>query len=136
MNPTIEPTASIERPPAVTTAVRLLFASLAIGLIRAIFGLTQRVSGAPLLLATLIVIAVFALGFFLVWRISARGNWARIILLVLVLINLPFAVMANVGELKRSILSGTLSICIEVILWIGTYLLFTRNSNLWFRSRK
>ena len=136
MEPPIEPTANFARPKETTSAIQFLYASLAIGLIRAVFGLTQRVSGAALILAALIVIAVFALGFFLVWKISAGRNWARIILLVLVLINLPFAVLANVSELKRSVLSGAFSILIEVILWIGTYLLFARNSNLWFRSRK
>jgi hypothetical protein len=132
----IETTENFKRPKETASALQFLFASLTIGLIRAIFGLTQRVSGAALILATLIVIAVFVLGFFLLWKISARRNWARLLLLVLVLINFPFAVLTNVGELKRSILSGVLSLVLEVLLWIGTYLLFTRNSNLWFRGRK
>jgi len=136
MEPPIETTTSITRPKETTSAIQFLYASLAIGLIRAILGLTQRTSGAALVLAALIVVSVFALGFFLIWKISAGRNWARIILLLLVLINLPFAVLANISELKRSMLSGALSIFIEVILWIGTYLLFTRNSNLWFRSSK
>jgi hypothetical protein len=136
MEPPIEPTPNVARPKETTSAIQFLYASLAIGLIRAVFGLTQRASGAALILAALIVILVFALGFFLVWKISLGRNWARIILLLLVLINLPFAVLANVSELKRSVLSGALSILIEAILWIGTYLIFTRNSNLWFRSRK
>jgi hypothetical protein len=135
MEPPIEPT-GVARPKEATLAVQFLYASLTIGLIRAVFGLTQRTSGAALILAALIVVSVFALGFFLVWKISARRNWARIILLVLVLINLPFAVLGNISEFKRSVLSGALSIFIEVILWIGTYLLFTRNSNLWFRRGK
>ena len=136
MDPTIEPTANIERPIQATTAVQLLLASLAIGMIRAVFGLTQRVSGAPLILATLIVIAVFALGFLLIWRISVRGNWARIILLVLVLFGLPFAIIAGVAELKQSVASGFLSIIIAILQLIGSYLLFTKNSNAWFRRRK
>ena len=132
----IEPTANIARPKETTSAIQFLYTSLAIGLIRAVFGLTQRISGAALVLAALIVISVFALGFFLVWKISAGRKWARIVLLVLVLINLPFVVLANISELKRSVWSGALSILIEIILWIGTYLLFTRKSNHWFRSRK
>ena len=136
MEPTIEATTNLERPQAVTSAIQFLFVSLAIGLIRALFGLTQRSSGAALILAALIVLAFFALGFFLVWKISMRRNWARIILLALVLINFPFAVLANVAELKRNILSGVISLIIEVILWIGASLLFTRNSSLWFKGRK
>ena len=136
MEPPIEPTAQLSRPKETTFAIQFIYASLAIGMLRAVFGLTQRASGAALILAALIVISFFALGFFLVWKISSRRNWARIILLILVLINLPFAVLANVSELKQSILSGTLSVLIELILWVGTCLLFTKTSNLWFRSRK
>ena len=132
MEPPIEPTANLSRPKETTLAIQFLYASLALGLIRAVFGLTQRTSGAALILAALIVISFFALGFFVVWKISTGRNWARILLLILVLINLPFAVLANISELKQSVLSGTLSILIEVILWVGTYLLFTKNSNLWF----
>ena len=136
MEPLIEPMAKVARPKETTLAIQFLYASLGIGLLRAEFGLIQRTSGAALILASLIVASFFALGFFMVWKISAGRNWARIILLILVLINLPFAVLANISELKQSLLSGTLSLIIEAILWVGTYLLFTRNSNLWFRRRK
>jgi disulfide bond formation protein DsbB len=136
MDPTLEPTANADRPIQATRAVQLLFASFAIGLITAAFHLRQRTSGVPMLLALLIVIAFFGLGFLLAWRISARSNWARIILLVVVLFGLPFAIMANLTELKRSTLSGSLSLLITILQLLGTYLLFTRNSNLWFRSRK
>ena len=136
METPIEPKALLSPPKETTLAIQFIYVSLAIGLIRAIFGLTQRTSGAPLILAAIIVISFFALGFFVVWKISAGRNWARIILLILVLINLPFAMLANIAELKQSVLSGTLSIVIEVILWVGTYLLFTKNSDSWFRSRR
>jgi hypothetical protein len=127
---------NLERPKGATSAILFLSASLTIGLIRAIFGLTQRASGTALVLAALIVISFFALGFFLVWKISLGRNWARLVLLVLVVINFPFAVLGNIAELKKSFSSGTPSVAIEVILWIGTCLLFTRNSNLWFKGRK
>jgi hypothetical protein len=136
MDPTIETTANPGRPVQTTRGVQLLYASLAIGLIRAIFGLTRTVSGTTLILAALIVIAVFSLGFFLIWRISAGRNLARILLLVLVLVGLPFAIRASVVELKQSIASGSLSMIIAVLQLVGTYLLFTKNSNLWFRQRK
>jgi len=135
MEPPTESTATLQRPKEATLAVKLLFASLGIGLLRGLSGLMLKPSGA-MIVAALIVIAIFALGFFLVWKISAGRNWARIILLVLVVINLPFALLANLAELKRSVLSGALSIIIEVLIWIGTYLLFTKNSNLWFKNRK
>lgn len=136
MKPPHDKSAKLQRPPETTSAVLLLFASLTIGLIRATFGLTQIASGTALIFAGLIVTAFFALGFFLAWKIFTGKNWARVLLLVLVLINFPFALLGNFGELKQNILSGVLSIVIEVILWIGTYLLFTKKSNVWFKGRK
>ena len=185
MDPTIEPTANLERPIEATRGVQLLVASLAIGLIRAIFGLTQRATGAPLIVAILIVSAVFGLGFILILRLSATNgmktiksvlllltaalavgalmalissnyraalacavisvlaylafkqrNWARLVVLVLVLFGLPFAIKTGLTELKQSVASGSLSIIIAILQLLGTYLLFTKNSNLWFRKRK
>jgi hypothetical protein len=138
MEPTTEHNAKTERPTEVTRAVQFLVSSLAIGLLTSIFHLAQRVSGVPMVFAfaSLIVIAVFGIGFFLISKISARRNWARIVWLVLILFGLPFAIPANLQEVRRNVLSGTLSIIVTILQLIGTYLLFTRNSNLWFRTRK
>ncbi len=89
-----------------------------------------------MILASLIVIAFFGLGFFLINRISGRRNWTRILLLVLVAFGTPFAVAAYLQELRKNVMSGTLSIIITILQLLGTYFLFTRNSNLWFRKRK
>ncbi len=136
MEPTSEQHANAERPREVSRAVQFLISALAIGLMASIFHLAQRLSGVPMFFALLIVIAVFAVGFLLVNRISARRNWARIVWLVLVLFGLPFAIPANLQEVRRNVLSGTLSVIITILQLIGTYLLFTRNSNRWFRTRK
>ncbi len=89
-----------------------------------------------MIFASLIVIAFFGLGFFLINRISGRRNWARILLLVLVVFGTPFAIAAYLQEVRKNVLFGTLSIIITILQLIGTYLLFTRNSDLWFRKRK
>ena len=125
-----------ERPAIVTRSVQLLMSALAIGLITSIIRLTQRAAGAPLVVASLIVIAVFGIGFLLIWQIATRRNWARIVLLVLILFGLPFASLAYMQELKRNVFSGALGIFITLLQLIGTYLLFTKQSNLWFRKRK
>ncbi len=136
MESTDEQRIQIERPREVMRAVQFLFAAIMIGLITAILNLAQRISGAPMIFALLIVIGFFGLCYLLIRTISAGRNWARIILLVLVLLNLPFAVLSDIAALRESILLGTLSIIIIILQLIGTYLLFTKNSNLWFRMRK
>jgi len=89
-----------------------------------------------LISAKYVAAIAFAIASVLAYVVYKRRNWARIILLVLVLFGLPFAIMASVTELKQSIALGSLSIIIALLQLLGTYLLFTRNSNLWFRRNK
>lgn len=130
-----EQSANAARPRAVTTAVQLFVSSLAIGLLKSIFNLTQRTSGLPMIIALLVVIAFFGLLFFLVLKIASGKNWARIVVLILVLF-VPFAIPAYLEEVRRSVLSGTLSIIIALLQLVGTILLFIKPSNVWFRTRK
>lgn len=136
MDPTLEPTTSVSRPIEVTRAVQLIYASFAIGAIRAVFDLAQKISGVPLLLALLGLVIFFAICFFFVSKIAAGRNWARIVLLLLLVIGLPFAIPGYIVELRTNPLHGSISIVMAILQLIGTYLLFTKNSNLWFRSRK
>ena len=135
MDPTIE-SATDSRPKVITTAIRILTLSIAIGLLMSLVRVAQQVSGAPLILAILIVSAFFGVFLFLVSRIWAGRNWARIVFLILVLIGLPFAIPNYIAELRKNVLSGSVSMLIVILQLLGTYLLFTKNSNTWFRARK
>ena len=136
MEPTIEPTANFARPQVVTRAVLALAASFAIGGIRAIFDLKQKVSGGSFLVAILLLAVFLGVCFFFVSKIAAGRNWARIILLVLIIIQLPFTILGSIAEIRTNLLHGSISIIMVILQLLGTYLLFTKNSNLWFRSRK
>ena len=136
MEPTIEPTADVERPGAVTRAVQLISASFAIGGIRAVFDLAQKVSGATFLLAILLLIVFLGICFFFLSKIATGKNWARITFLVLLVIGLPLAIPGYIGELRTNLVHGSLSIIVAILQLIGICLLFTRNSNRWFKKRK
>ena len=134
MDPTTEPAAGA-RPGEVTLAVRLIWISIAIGLLTSAVRVAQLVSGVSLVVALLVAFLFFGIYLFLVSKISAGRNWARIVLLVLVLIGLPFSVPTYLAELRKSVLFGSLSILILIMQVVATYLLFTKNSNRWFRER-
>lgn len=139
MDPKIEPTLNADRaarPIEVKRAVQLISASFAIGGIRSVFDLAQKMSGVYFFLALLALVVFLGVCFFFVSKISAGRNWARFTLLVLLLIQLPFAILNCMAELRRSIPSGSLSILVAILQLIGTYLLFTKHSNLWFKTRK
>jgi drug/metabolite transporter (DMT)-like permease len=78
----------------------------------------------------------YAVASVLAYLVNKRRSWARIVWLVMVLFGLPFAISSGVQELRSNFLSGSLSIIIVILQLLGTYLLFTKNSNLWFKSRK
>jgi len=136
MEPPIEPIANLVRPKAVTRAVQVISASFVIGGIRSVFDLKQKLSGGSFLAAILLLLVFLGICFFFVSKIAAGRNWARFTLLVLLLVQLPFAVLGSIAELKTNLLHGSLSVIIALLQLIGTYLLFTRNANPWFRSRK
>jgi hypothetical protein len=86
--------------------------------------------------ANYVAALAFAVASALAYAVYKRRNWARIVVLILVLCNVPFAILAYPAEVRKNVLSGSLSIIIVLLQLIGTYLLFTKNSNLWFRTRK
>jgi uncharacterized membrane protein len=125
-----------ERPQRVTTAVLLLKLALALGILAASVHIIRAVSGTAMMIALAIVIAFFAVGFLLVWRISLGNNWARILLLILVVIGTPLSVPGYIRDLKHGLAWPTLSILISLLQIIGTSLLFTGRANAWFRKWK
>jgi hypothetical protein len=136
MQPTIESTPDAARPIGVTRAVQFLLASLAIGLIASVVRVAQLATGATLVVALLLVLAFFGVYLLFIRKIAAGKNWARIVFLLLVVLGLPFAVPTYMAELRRSVLSGSVSVVVAILQLIGTGLLFTKSSNLWFRRRK
>jgi hypothetical protein len=139
MDPTIEPARATDRaarPIEVTRAVQLFSASFVIGGIRTVFDLAQKLTGVYFLLALLVMVVFLGIAFFLVSKIAAGRNWARIVFLVLFLIGLPLAIPGYLVELKTNLLHGSISILMALLQLIAMYLLFTKNSNLWFKTRK
>ena len=133
MEPTTELTV---RPPQVATAIRLILISLVLGFLVSVTQAAKLVSGVPLVATLLVAIVFYGLLGVFVSKILPGRNWARIILLVLVLIGLPFAVPTYIGQLRQNVLLGLVGIVIVILQVVGTYLLFTKNSNAWFRTRK
>jgi hypothetical protein len=92
-----------------------------------------------MLVVLLIVIAFFGLLFFLAIKISAGRNWARLAWLIWVLLiiaNISFSILAYPETVGKNVISIILSIITMILQLIGTALLFTKNSNVWFKTSK
>ncbi len=135
MDPATEPTIKPGRPLAVTRAVQLFSASFILGAIRTMFDLAHKLSGAAFALSLFFVLIFFGICFFFVAMIATGRNWARIVFLILLIIGLPFAIPTYLTQLRMNLLHGSVSIVVAILQIIGMVLLFTKNSNQWFKSR-
>lgn len=106
-------------------AVKLLWATLAIGIIRSALEFTKLTVEVPMgFVIGVQVFTILFLGFF-VFMISKKKNWARIIFLLLFIAGMPFSIMPLLSSLKDTPVSGVLGIAQIVFQSWGLFLLFT-----------
>ncbi|MFZ5812167.1 MAG: hypothetical protein ACOY4F_09010 [Thermodesulfobacteriota bacterium] len=123
-----------QKPQPIVTAVNLLWASLAVGLVKMLMDFSNFSAVAPAVLTSFVLIFTLSLIGFLIIKISAGRNWARITFLVLFIIGVLPTLPIVLGEFSRSAVVGALSvaqICLQVYALI---LLFTLPGSSWFRK--
>lgn len=117
------------RPKRVSTAMRLLWASFALG----IPSLVQPMAGTPEWWSAVFVLLVSGLVVLLYLKIAAGRNWARIVLAVLLALSVPaFAMPAEPSPLALRLLDW----CCLALDLAALWLLFTRESASWFRPQR
>jgi hypothetical protein len=124
------------KPVAIRRAIGLLWASLAIGVVKTPLDwvyLTSRASGA---FNAFVIIVTFAIMVFFIWKIGQGKNWARIVFLVLFLLGIvPFFFIVR-SEFARSPASGILSTVQSGLQAVGFFLVFTSPGKEWFQPRR
>ena len=128
--------AQSNRPGKVGQAVILLYATLAVGVVRMIVEGARLSAGSSVGFVMLNTVAVFAIIWFLIHKIGKGRNWARITFTVLFLIGVPFSVLPLVQSVAASPVSGMLGIAQAVIQAIALVLLFQKPSSHWFSEMK
>jgi hypothetical protein len=124
------------RPPRVGTAVKLLYITLGIGVLRSIMDAsmyTEMASPAFVMLISFFVLGV--MGFF-IFMIGKGRNWARITFLVFFIISIPFAAFPLMQSVGANPISGRIGIIIIIIQIVALVFLFQKLSSDWFREMK
>lgn len=124
------------RPAAVSNAVKLLYATLGIGVLRAALEFRTIAQPASVTFIFLIWVIVFGLMWFLIYKIGSRRNWARITFLVLFVVGIPFSILPLLRSLSATPLSGLVGIAQMIGQIIALAMLFQRSSTAWFRNTK
>jgi hypothetical protein len=132
----VETQNAVHKPQSVVTAVNLLWAVLALELVKTpmhYFHLSATGPAmltknyVPLAMAGLIILA------FLIFTISSGKNWARITLLVMVVRTL-FGVSGILDQFSWSPVHGIISVAQVGLLVYAVFLLFTKPGSVWFRK--
>lgn len=123
-----------QKPQSVVTAINLLWASLAVGLVKMLIDFSNLSALAPAAFTNFILVFTFALLGFLIFKISAGRNWARITFLVMFIIGVLPALPIVLDEFSRSAVVGALSVAQTGLQVYALYLLFTQPSSGWFRK--
>ena len=123
------------KPRIVSVAIRLLYVALYTGIVRLVTDgqFLRRLLDVPLLF-------VLPLGLFLIMaalyrQISKRRNWARVVLLALVAIPVPFAVLDLIQRPPGITLSAALELAQASLNIAALVLLFLPTANSWFSTK-
>lgn len=126
------------KPQSLTIAVNLLWASLAVGVLKVamtfiIPGLRNpNVTSGFALTILLFVLGVFVL---LVWKISIGRNWARITFLILTILGAYPWLLGLSHEFAVSPVYGAASLVQVGLQLCAIVLLFVKPASDWFRAR-
>jgi hypothetical protein len=123
-----------QKPQSVITAINLLWASLAVGLVKMLMDFSNLSAAAPAAFTNFILIFTFALIGFLIFKISSGRNWARVTFLVMFIIGVLPTLPIVLVEFSRSAVVGALSVAQIGLQVYALILLFTQPGSSWFRK--
>lgn len=130
----METQSAAQKPQPVVTAVNLLWVSLAVGLVKMLMDFSNLSGMAAAAFTNFILIFTFALIAFLIFKIYAGRNWARITFLVMFIIGVLPTLPIVLGEFSRSAVVGALSVAQIGLQVYALFLLFTQPGSSWFRK--
>ncbi|SHO57307.1 hypothetical protein [Vibrio quintilis] len=124
------------QPSKVSVAVKLLYLTILLGVIRLILE-PEWLDGQMPLSAVLAIQAIsIAIVGLVVFMIGRGKHWARIVFLILFIPGLPFAIMPLIQSLSDHPLSGILGVLQTAGQIAAVAMLFHRESSEWFRAIK
>ena len=124
-----------DKPRTVTLAVNLLWASIAIGLVKIPLDLPALAAIPHPGIVWTVIALLLAFFCLLIWKISQGRNWARITYLVFFLIGLIPAIPTLLDELGRSPVLAVLSIAQFIMQGYAVFLVFANPGKNWFQKK-
>ncbi len=125
--------ASVEKPVEVVRAVNCLWASLALGFVKALMDMQHLSAQAAPAFTNFVLVTVIAFSAFLIYKIAQGRNWARITDLVLTALGSLLYLPMLMTEFGRSPVLGAFSVVQLGLQIFALWLLFTSPGKVWFK---
>lgn len=124
------------RPAIVGKAVKLLYATLGLGVLQAVLEFRTVAQQVPVVYILFVWAVVLGAMGFVIHQIGSRQNWARILWLILFILVLPFWALPLLHFLFVTPLYGLIGLLQLVGQAVALVMLFQKPSNEWFRKPK
>jgi len=127
-----------QKPPKVRTAITLLIATIALSIIFTLLFTPSQAAANNVPVEAALIGALGGQLFvvFLVWMIARGRNWARITMLVLLLLGLPMVFTQLPAMFGVSPIATLLSVASWGLQGVALVLLFLKDSSSWFAACK
>jgi FtsH-binding integral membrane protein len=126
-------TLPLQKPEAVSTAIKLLYATLVIGALRSALEWSHQTQAVSPDFVLFVMIFTFAFIVWLIYKMDRGRNWARITFLVFFILGVPMSVLPLLRSLSYSPVSGVLGLLQVVLQIVALCILFGRSARPWFR---
>lgn len=123
---------SNQKPHSVATAIKFLWASFVLGLVKTVMDFSSLQTMAPATYVYFVVFFTFVVIGYLIFRISAGENWARIAFLVMFIIGMLPSLPQLMSEFSREPVSASFFVAQIGLQIYGLYLLFSQHGSSWF----
>ena len=125
-----------ERPIKVAHAVKMFYAIVGIGIIRAIMTIIRHadVRSPHFLIITKLII--YAGSVYLIYQLGKGRNWARWMMVVIFIINIPLTILPAFASLSHNPVHTSLGFVQLAMYIIGLVFIFHPSSSHWFGKEK
>ena len=124
------------RPEKVTLAVKLLATVIGVGIVQVAMLVYRHIDVRSPEFIISMKLAIYAFSIFLLFRIAAGRNWARLLLVAIFVIAIPLAVLPTFQSFAQYPIYSALEVAQVVLYLVTLAMLFHRTSSPWFAKKR
>lgn len=126
----------VTQPSNVTTAIRLLYGSLVVGVARSTIEFSRLAAASSVELVLFLVLSSLLFILFCTYMIGKRKNWARITFLVVLVFGTLGSISPMIQSFSHSPIAGVFGILQFAMQTIALVFLFQKDSSAWFTASR